>query len=176
MVGERIRLLRKERNMTLRELADELGIAFTTLGNYERGDREPELEFIFKVAKYFSVSVDYITGYKDARNYDEFLLMNDFNNISEVLNNYAEPETKKLILNMFRRLTALTYDIPRSKNHKEAELLNQIIESTFNIKNGLGLGVIKVADNKFEYAKRFLKEKEIIDKSYNSLLEIYTEK
>lgn len=175
MVGERIRLLRKERNMTLRELADELGIAFTTLGNYERGDREPELEFIFKVAKYFSVSVDYITGYKDVRNYDEFLLMNDFNNISEVLN-YAEPETKKILLNMFQRLTALTFDIPRSKNYKEAELLNQIIESTFNIKNGLGLGVIKVADNKFEYAKRFLKEKEKIDKSYNSLLEIYTEK
>ncbi|TDL75436.1 XRE family transcriptional regulator [Rhodococcus qingshengii] len=38
MLGERIRELRKRKNMTLRELATELGIPITTPGNYERGD------------------------------------------------------------------------------------------------------------------------------------------
>ncbi|RKQ32379.1 XRE family transcriptional regulator [Oceanobacillus halophilus] len=161
--------------MTLRELAEELEVAFTTLGNYERGDRQPELDFIFKVARYFGVSVDYLTGYKDARNYDEFLLMNNINNISNVLD-YAEPETKKLILNMHNKLTGLTYDIPRSKNHKEAETLNKIFESISNIKKGLGLGILEIADNKYEYAKRFLKEKEKMDQSFNELFEIYTER
>lgn len=174
MVGERIRQLRTERNMTIKELAQELEIGFTTLGNYERGDREPDLNFIIKVAKYFGVSMDYITGYEEVKNYDEFLLMNDFNNVSQIL--HYDDEIRPIILNLFHRLTAITFDLTRSHSLEEAELLNQIIESTFNMKAGLGFSIQRggySGELKFEYSKRFLSEKEKIDNAYHKLLSIY---
>jgi hypothetical protein len=97
---------------------------------------------------------------------------------SQLLHVY-DPEIKPFILNMFHRLTALTFDISRSHNLLEAKCLNQIIEATFNMKNGLGLGIQKggySGDTKYEYAKRFLKEKEVIDITYNKLFEIYADR
>lgn len=62
MFGERIRTLRKERNMTLRDLAEKLNIPFTTLGNYEREDREPNVSTFLALSDFFGVSIDYLTG------------------------------------------------------------------------------------------------------------------
>ena len=60
-----IRELRKEKNLTLKELSSELKkndillIASDTLGKYERGEREPKLETWQALAKYFNVPVSY---------------------------------------------------------------------------------------------------------------------
>lgn len=63
-----IRELRKEKNLTLKELSSELKkndillIASDTLGKYERGEREPKLETWQALAKYFNVPVPYLQG------------------------------------------------------------------------------------------------------------------
>lgn len=63
-----IRELRKEKNLTLKELSSELKkkdillIASDTLGKYERGLREPKLETWQALAKYFNVPVPYLQG------------------------------------------------------------------------------------------------------------------
>ena len=60
--GEILIKLRKEKGINRRQLAAELNIPYTTLSNYESGTREPGHKFLIKVAKYFSVSIDYLLG------------------------------------------------------------------------------------------------------------------
>jgi two-component SAPR family response regulator len=41
-IGERLRTLRKERGLTARELADEIGVSYTTIYRWENGERIPD--------------------------------------------------------------------------------------------------------------------------------------
>ena len=61
----RIRELRTERNLSLMQLEQELGISYFTLRRYEREETEPKLEIWIKLADYFGVSVGYLQGIKE---------------------------------------------------------------------------------------------------------------
>lgn len=63
--GERLKELRKLRNITQTQLANELNVAIGTVGNWETGQREPALDMVIRVADYFNVSVDYLVGQTD---------------------------------------------------------------------------------------------------------------
>ena len=41
-IGERLRTLRKERGLTARDIADEIGVSYTTIYRWENGDRIPD--------------------------------------------------------------------------------------------------------------------------------------
>ena len=41
-IGKRLRTLRKERGLTARDLADEIGVSYTTIYRWENGDRIPD--------------------------------------------------------------------------------------------------------------------------------------
>ncbi|GKU24052.1 transcriptional regulator [Clostridium folliculivorans] len=56
----RIKILRKESNITQDELAQKLGIARPTLSNIERGVNIPKGELILKIASYFEKPVEQI--------------------------------------------------------------------------------------------------------------------
>lgn len=60
--GDRLRSLRKEKNLTLRELGKELNISFSALGKYERNENEPDFDTLEKLSKYFDVTIDYLVG------------------------------------------------------------------------------------------------------------------
>lgn len=55
-------LLRKERGITQKQAAQELGISQAQLSHYEKGIRECSLAFVVQVADYYSVSCDYLLG------------------------------------------------------------------------------------------------------------------
>lgn len=57
-----ITLLRKERGISQKKAASDLGISQGLLSHYEKGIRECGLEFIVKTADYYSVSCDYLLG------------------------------------------------------------------------------------------------------------------
>lgn len=63
-----LRILRKEKGLTLSELSNELkkemdfSISSNALGKYERGKREPKLETWQKLADYFGVPIPYLQG------------------------------------------------------------------------------------------------------------------
>ncbi len=57
-----ITLLRKERKLSQKQVAAELGVSQALLSHYEKGIRECGLEFLIKVADYYSVSTDYLLG------------------------------------------------------------------------------------------------------------------
>ena len=55
-------LLRKERNISQKQAAEDLGVAQALLSHYEKGKRECGLEFLIKAANYYKVSTDYLLG------------------------------------------------------------------------------------------------------------------
>ena len=55
-------LLRKERGLTQKQAAQELGISQAQLSHYEKGIRECGLAFVVRVAEYYDVSCDYLLG------------------------------------------------------------------------------------------------------------------
>lgn len=55
-------LLRKEKNISQKQAAEDLGVAQALLSHYEKGKRECGLEFLLKAAEYYNVSTDYLLG------------------------------------------------------------------------------------------------------------------
>lgn len=58
-VGQKLRLLRKEKRLTQQELADALNVKRATVSNYEIGRRSPHLSELRRIAEYFGVGLDY---------------------------------------------------------------------------------------------------------------------
>lgn len=61
-IGNIIKKLRKEFNLTQGQLARRLDISPGTLSNYESGLRTPSIDNLIKFAAFFHVSVDYLLG------------------------------------------------------------------------------------------------------------------
>lgn len=55
-----LRELRKMRGLSLKELGTIIGVAESTMSQYETGKRQPDLETLLQLSEYFDVSVDYI--------------------------------------------------------------------------------------------------------------------
>lgn len=55
-------LLRRERGVSQRTAAGDLGISQALLSHYENGVREPGLSFVVKACDYYNVSADFILG------------------------------------------------------------------------------------------------------------------
>lgn len=55
-------LLRRERNISQRVAAADLGISQALLSHYENGAREPGLAFVTKACDYYHVSADFLLG------------------------------------------------------------------------------------------------------------------
>lgn len=55
--AERIKHLRLSKNLKQSELAEKSGISRVAIGNYERGDRTPNIEILLKIAKALDVYV-----------------------------------------------------------------------------------------------------------------------
>lgn len=67
MFSKRLKLLRKERNLTQNELADILHIKNTTISNYENEVSSPDMDMIGQIASFFNVSTDYLLGKSDTK-------------------------------------------------------------------------------------------------------------
>ena len=64
---ERIKMLRKERGLTQKEMAEELGIGFRAYQCYELDQRHPGFYGLIDIANYFKVSLDYLVGLSEVR-------------------------------------------------------------------------------------------------------------
>ncbi len=60
--------LRKENNLSQKEVATDLGVSQALLSHYEKGIRECGLEFLVKVANYYDVSCDFLLGRSPEKN------------------------------------------------------------------------------------------------------------
>ena len=66
LFAERLKEIRRRKNITLDELAEKIGYTKSTLSRYENEKRVPNIEFINQVADFFNVSTDYLLGRTDS--------------------------------------------------------------------------------------------------------------
>jgi len=64
-----LKLLRKNYNLTQKDVAEALHIATTTYQTYEQGTCEPNIDMLKRLSKYYKVSIDKIVDnkYKDEK-------------------------------------------------------------------------------------------------------------
>lgn len=94
--NERFKELKDSKDIMLKDLAFDLDTTSPKLSNYLNGNAEPSYEFLIKIAKYFRVSTDYLTGMSDYKTYDEEMLAKNIQENSESLNDISD-ENKQLI-------------------------------------------------------------------------------
>lgn len=58
----RIRELRKQRGITMKQLGEVVGLAESTISHYETGRRQLDNETLLKLSEYFGVTVGYLLG------------------------------------------------------------------------------------------------------------------
>jgi len=131
--SHRIRSLRKENNLRQKDLAIHLGLAQTTIANYEQGARFPDGEILKKISNFFQVSTDYLLGitniknsfaYDSPKNYIEFL----------------DPKTDTSIKNLQKKFINLMLD---GNKHIASELIFKALAD--------GVSLKKIYTDVFEY-------------------------
>ncbi|QQQ87420.1 helix-turn-helix transcriptional regulator [Peptacetobacter hiranonis] len=70
-LGNRLKNLRTENNYSQKDVANKLSISNATLSQYESGVRQPSYDILKKLADIYCVSIDYLLGRTDIRNYEE---------------------------------------------------------------------------------------------------------
>lgn len=59
LIGKRISLLRKERKVTLKDLAKEMGITYQQLQKYETGENRTPISRLIKICSFLGVSIQF---------------------------------------------------------------------------------------------------------------------
>lgn len=62
----RLKELRKEKAMTLKQVSMALGMPLMTYANYEQGKREPSLSTLNLLCDFYDVTSDYLIGRTDS--------------------------------------------------------------------------------------------------------------
>ena len=63
--SERLKELRIERNLNQSELARETGLSQSSIARWEADDRDPTIQGLIVLAKYFGVSIDFLVGLEE---------------------------------------------------------------------------------------------------------------
>ena len=70
----RISVLREERGVSRKELADRIGVNFQTVGFLERGEYNPSLDLAFRISKVFELPIELIFSTEPLRPLSQELL------------------------------------------------------------------------------------------------------
>lgn len=70
MLGEKLKELRTQKNLSQNQLADILNVHKATISLYESGSRYPSYNILKATARYFHVSTDYLLEMNSARTLD----------------------------------------------------------------------------------------------------------
>jgi len=73
-IYNRISVLRQERGISRKELAEKIGVNFQTVGYLERGEYNPSLDLAFKISEYFDMPIEFIFSTKPLKPLSQELL------------------------------------------------------------------------------------------------------
>jgi len=89
-MGQIIRRLRKERNLTQEELAEQLNVTYQAVSRWENGTGMPDISQIVPLSNVFGVTTDVLFGIENTNITEEaYKIINEANNIRQ----YGKPET-----------------------------------------------------------------------------------
>ena len=82
--GDILRKLIEERDLTQKQVANDLSIAPSTIGGYVQNSSEPDFNTIKALARYFNVSIDYLLDFRTGKTktHQEDELMNIFRSLT----------------------------------------------------------------------------------------------
>ena len=63
--ADRLKDLRKEQNLSLKQLAKLIGVSDVAIGRWEKKLQIPNIVILDLIARYFKVSPNYLLGYED---------------------------------------------------------------------------------------------------------------
>ena len=72
-VGERIRELRRKRNLTQEELAEQLNISPVSMCRIEKGSKGASIDLLVEITNYFKTSMDYLIFGKELSELESLL-------------------------------------------------------------------------------------------------------
>ena len=64
-LGQKIKKLRTEKNLTQKDLADQVHVTFQTVSKWEKDENEPDVSTLRELAKLFDCSLDYLLSEED---------------------------------------------------------------------------------------------------------------
>ncbi len=131
-----ITMLRKERKLSQKEVAQELGVSQALLSHYEKGIRECSLDFVIKVAEYYRVSCDFLLGRTPERS-GATLSFDDIPDADEALNDIEKNSSLVPYLNKKILSNTLNVIFDMLAKNKNKQL-------TADVSNYLRLAVYKV--------------------------------
>jgi transcriptional regulator with XRE-family HTH domain len=102
-IGNKIRELRKRKNLSQTELGNLVGVHYIHIGKYEKDQQIPSTETLKKLAAFFEVSADYLLN-DDMENavkvsFSDEELLRDFKAIEEMPEN--DKKVIKELINAF---------------------------------------------------------------------------
>ncbi len=100
--AKNIKYLRNQKNIDQQKMAEDLGVAQSTLSCWENGLRTPDLDMVAKIAKYLNVYDDFISKdlTQNDNSFDELELLFDKN--KDILTD-EDKEYMKFIIEKRRR-------------------------------------------------------------------------
>lgn len=103
--------LRKERGISQKKAANDLGISQALLSHYEKGIRECGLDFVIKCSEYYGVTTDYLLGVSTNRTGIDMSFMTDAEDSAEASSVQSLAQASAMLLKMI----ANTKDVNASK-------------------------------------------------------------
>ena len=116
----RLKELRTSKHLTQEQFAKKMGISRSTVGMYEKGNREPDYETLEAFADFFNVDIDYLLGrsdktttltdsgyYTDPETAKIAQALHDPPELSVMFDAYSnlDPKDAQLVLDMIKRMS-----------------------------------------------------------------------
>lgn len=125
--------LRKEKGLSQKQVASDLGISQALLSHYEKGIRECGLDFLVKAAEYFEVSCDYMLGRTVQRKLASVTAddLPESDEIRHLKGNMINQINKKLLMNT----TTVIFDLLAQMGNKKLTntVSNYLMNSEYQI-------------------------------------------
>lgn len=83
--GSTLKQLRKNRNLTQKELGLKIGLSKAVISKYETGMGYPTFDVLIQIARYFGVTTDYLLGVSGSKTIDVSALTNEQTHIIQQL-------------------------------------------------------------------------------------------
>ncbi len=92
-VGAFLKDLRKEKEITQEQLAEELGVSGRTISRWETGKNMPDISLLVEIAEFFDVSIpEIIKGERKSESMEE-----EVKEVAETMSDYAKAEKEELV-------------------------------------------------------------------------------